>query len=56
MDGRDRTMSQAYDANVRSLGDVENHDKRHVGPVEKYGRAGNVILIEEAKAPVFARS
>jgi len=55
-DGRERTLSQAYDANARSLADVEIHDKRHVGPVERYGRPDRVILIEEAKAPVFART
>lgn len=55
-DGRDRTLSQSYDANARSLADVDIYDKKHVGPVQKYGRPDAVVLIEEAKAPVFART
>jgi len=51
-----RSLSATYDANVSTLDKIENHDAKHVGPVGKYGKPGNITVLEEARGPVIVRN
>lgn len=50
-----RSLSATYDANQRSLEGVDKYDARHAGPVEKYGKPGELIQLTEAAGPTFAQ-
>lgn len=51
--GKRRSLSATYDANKKQLEAVDPYDVRNIGPVEKYGKPGELVQLTEAVGPTF---